>query len=254
MPRHKPVGKYRVAMAGRSVMRQWFKYWNYPRALSRYAVHFPWPIHWKEYANDEFYFQYVEIVQPRADGPGEAYGQGALSALRRQVSGERFDALFFKLCYIDFRDKRIRDEGTRKELFGRMRTLLEKVHAFAGEQGVPLIAGNALPVLAPAEHAQRLRREYNAWLAEYAARHRDTALFDQFGLLTDNGGRLRRELARGPFDNHLNDRAYAILDASLLRTLSGLRQKVRDGVTVTGPARTADASASTAPAASPGTP
>lgn len=251
MPKHKPEGKYRVAMAGRSVMRQWFKYWNYPRALSRYAVHFPWPIPWKEYAKDGFYFQYVQIVQPRADGPEKSYGQEALAALRRQVSGERFDALFFKLCYIDFQDKRIRDEGTLRELFGRMRNLLEKVHAFAGEQGVPLIAGNALPVLAPAEHAQRLRREYNAWLAEYAAKHRDTAVFDQFGLLTDSGGGLRRELARGPFDNHLNDRAYEILDESLLRTLSGLRQKVRNGVT--GPVPTADASASTAPAASPGT-
>lgn len=252
MPRHEPEGKYRVAMAGRSVMRQWFKYWNYPRALSRYAVHLPWPIPWKEYAKDGFRFRYVRIVQPRADGPGEAYGQEALSALRRQVSGEGFDALFFKLCYIDFRDRRIRDEGTRKEVFGRMRTLLEKVHSFAGEQGVPLIAGNALPVLAPTEHAQRLRREYNAWLAEYAAKHGDTALFDQFGLLTDGAGRLRRELARGPFDNHLNDRAYAILDESLFRTLSGLRRKVRDGIT--GPARTADATASTGPSASPGTP
>jgi len=84
-----PEGKFRVAMAGRSVMRQWFKYWNYPRALSRYAVHFPWPIPWKEYAKDGFYFRYVQIVQPRADGPGEAYGQEALAALRRQVSGER---------------------------------------------------------------------------------------------------------------------------------------------------------------------
>jgi hypothetical protein len=252
MPGKKPEGKYRVAMAGRSVMRQWFKYWNYPRALSRYAVHFPWPIPWKEYAKDGFHFQYVQIVQPSADGPGKSYGQEALDALGRQVSGEKFDALFFKLCYIDFRDKRLRDDGARNELFGRMRALLEKVHAFAGKQGIPFIAGNALPVLAPAEHAQRLRREYNAWLAEYAARHRDTALFDQFGLLTDGDGRLRRELARGPFDNHLNDRAYAILEASLLGTLSGLRRKVRDGVT--GPARTSDASASTAPAASPGTP
>jgi len=252
MSRSEPEGKYRVAMAGRSVMRQWFKYWNYPRALSRYAVHFPWPIPWREYAMDEYYFQYVQIVQPRADGPVEAYGQEALAALRRQVSGERFDALFFKLCYIDFRDKRIRDEAKRNELFGRMRTLLEKVHAFAGEQGVLLVVGNALPVQAPTEHAQRLRREYNAWLAEYAAKHRDIAVFDQFGLLTDGAGRLRRELARGPFDNHLKDTAYAILDASLLRTLSGLRQKVRIGVT--GPAPTADGSSSTAPAASPGTP
>jgi len=252
MSRSEPEGKYRVAMAGRSVMRQWFKYWNYPRALSRYAVHLPWPIPWKEYAKDEYYFQYVQIVQPRADDPGKAYGQEALAALRRQVSGQRYDALFFKLCYIDFQDKRIRDEGTRIELFGRMRTLLEKVHAFAREQGVPLIVGNALPVLAPAEHAQRLRREYNGWLAEYAAKSRDTAVFDQFGLLTDGSGGLRRELARGPFDNHLNDRAYAILEEPLFRTLSGLRQKVRNGVT--GPAPMADASASRAPAASPGTP
>ncbi|HEX9206398.1 MAG TPA: SGNH/GDSL hydrolase family protein, partial [Candidatus Deferrimicrobiaceae bacterium] len=220
-------------MAGRSVMRQWFKYWNYPLALSRYAVHFPWPIPWEEYAHGDFHFRYVQIVQPRADGPEDAYGQEALAALRRQVSGERFDALFFKLCYIDFRDRRLRDEETRKELFGRTKTLLEKVHSFAGEQGVALIVGNALPVQAPAEQAQRLRRDYNAWLAEYAAKHRDTAVFDQFGLLTDGAGRLRREFARGRFDNHLNDRAYAILEESLFRTLSGLRKKAKE-VTVTG--------------------
>jgi hypothetical protein len=192
----------------------------------------------------------VQIVQPRADGPEDAYGQEALAALRGQVSGERFDALFFKLCYIDFRDRHLRDEGTRKELFGRMKTLLEKVHSFAGEQGVALIVGNALPVQAPAEDAQLLRREYNAWLAEFAERHRDTAVFDQFGLLTDGAGRLRREFARGRFDNHLNDRAYAILEESLFRTLSGLRKSGRE---ITDPAPPADASASTAPAVFPGT-
>lgn len=250
MRKHLPEGKYRVAMAGRSVMRQWFQYWNYPLVLSRYAVRFPWPISWKEYAHGDSHFRYVQIVQPDADGPENAYGQEALAALRRQVSGEQFDALFFKLCYIDFRDQRVRYEGTRKELLTRMQSLLEKVHAFAGEQGVALIVGNALPVQAPAELGQRLRREYNAWLAEYAAKHGDIAVFDQFGLLTDDAGRLRRDFARGRFDNHLNDRAYAVLEEALFRTLTGLRRKRKE---VTGPAPGADASASTSPAASPGT-
>ena len=251
MQTHTPEGKYRVAMAGRSVMRQWFQYRNYPPVLSRYAVRFPWPIPWREYAKEDFHFRYVQIVQPDPEGPVDAYGREALAALRRQVGGERFDALFFKLCYIDFRDRRLRDDGTRKELLGRMQTLLEKVHAFARERGMALLLGNALPVQAPTEHGQRLRREYNAWLAEYGAKHGDVAVFDQFGLLTDDAGRLRRDFARGRFDNHLNDRAYAVLEEALFRTLAGLRRKRKE---VTGPAPGADASASTAPAASPGTP
>ena len=57
-----------------------------------------------------------------------------------------------------------------------------------GGQDVHLGLGQALLghglhdlVAAPAELGQRLRREYNAWLAEYAAKHGDIAVFDQFG-------------------------------------------------------------------------
>jgi len=46
---------------------------------------------------------------------GPSYGRETLASLRRQVEGKRYDALFFKFCFVDFRDKRLKDEKTKKE-------------------------------------------------------------------------------------------------------------------------------------------
>ncbi len=210
---------YRVAMAGRSVMGHWFKFWNYPDLLSRYAIYIPWPLPYDRYEKDEYRFDYVRIVPPDPEATPARYGERTLASLRRQVEGKGYDALFFKLCFVDFRDRKLKDESRKKELFEGMRSLIGDVHAFVREEKAKLIVGNALPVLRAGEHAQRLRREYSEWVAEYAARNPDTSVFDFFGILSNENGLLHRSLARNAFDPHLNKKAYSILEEELFSRL-----------------------------------
>ena len=118
--------------------------------------------------------------------------------------------------YYDFRDRKLKDEITKQKLFDGMKSLITDVHAFAREERAKLILGNALPVLKPGEYAQRLRREYNEWIGECAERSGDIAVFDFFGLLSDDKGTLRADLARNLFDPHLNKKAYSILEKGLV--------------------------------------
>jgi hypothetical protein len=216
-------GKYRVAMAGRSVMGHWFKFWNFPEMLSRYAIYFPWPIPYRVHTKGPYRLEYVRIVPPNPDQANPSYGKETLSSLCAQVGGKRYDAVFFKFCFVDFRDRKLNDEITMQQLFDGMKTLISDVHAFAREEKAHLILGNALPVLKPGKYAQRLRREYNAWIGEYAGRSGDIAVFDLFGLLADDQGSLRTDLARNPFDPHLNKKAYSILEKELDIRLSEVR-------------------------------
>lgn len=213
-------GECRVAMAGRSVMGHWFKFWNFPDILSRHAIYVPWPLPYKEYAKDGYRFEYVRISPPHAGRGRSPFGRETLASLRRQVEGKRYDALFFKLCFVDFRDKQLKDEGEKEELFDGMKSLIEQVHAFARQEKANLILGNALPVLKAGETAQRLRREYNEWIGRYAGGNPDTSVFDFFGLLSDEHGSLVPELARNSFDPHLNKKAYTILEKELFSRLS----------------------------------
>jgi hypothetical protein len=216
-------GKYRVAMAGRSVMGHWFKFWNFPEMLSRYAIYFPWPIPYRVYTKGPYRLEYIQIVPPNPDRADFFYGKETLSSLRAQVGGKRYDAVFFKLCFVDFRDRKLNDEITMQKLFDCMKTLISDVQAFAREEKASLILGNALPVLKPGKYAQRLRREYNEWIGEYAGKSGDIAVFDLFGLLADDQGSLRTDLARNPFDPHLNRKAYSILEKELDIRLSEVR-------------------------------
>ena len=216
-------GDFRVAMAGRSVMGHWFKFWNFPEMLSRYAIYFPWPIPYQVRVKGRYRLEYVRIVPPNPDHANPSYGKKTLSSLRAQVGGKRYNAVFFKLCFVDFRDRKLKDEITKQKLFDGMKSLITDVHAFAREERAKLILGNALPVLKPGEYAQRLRREYNEWIGECAERSGDIAVFDFFGLLSDDKGTLRADLARNLFDPHLNKKAYSILEKELDIRLSELR-------------------------------
>lgn len=218
--KRKEDGLYRVAMAGRSVMGHWFKFRNFPDLLSRYAIYIPWPIPYAVYAKDPYRFEYIRIVPPDPDAANARYGRETIASLRRQVEGKGYDALFFKLCFVDFRDRTLKDENAKKRLFEGMKSLIEQVHAFAGEENANLIVGNALPVLKAGEHAQQLRREYNEWIDGYAGRNPDVSVFDFFGLLSDENGKLIPDLARNAFDPHLNREAYSILEKELLSRLS----------------------------------
>ncbi len=218
----KKDGPCRVAMAGRSVMGHWFKFWNFPDLLSRYAIYVPWPIPYERHEKNGFRFHYVRIDPPDPGAAPARYGEETLASLRRQVEGKGYDALFFKLCFVDFRDRKLNSESEKKHLFEGMRSLIGNVHAFARGEKSKLLIGNALPVLRPGEYAQQLRREYNEWIGEYALRNPDTIVFDFFGMLSNENGLLRREMARNAFDSHLNREAYAILDTALLSRLSAL--------------------------------
>ena len=219
----KKDGECRVAMAGRSVMGHWFKFWNFPDILSRYAIYFPWPVPYKEYVKDGYRLEYIRISPPHAGRGTPFFGQETLASLRGQVEGKRYDVLFFKLCFVDFRDKNLQDERTKEELFEGMKSLIEQVHAFARGEKANLVLGNALPVLKAGEYAQRLRREYNEWISGYAGRNPDTSVFDFFGLLSDETGKLIPNLARNAFDPHLNKKAYTILEKELFSRLSDFR-------------------------------
>src|SRR4030067_1907510 len=140
-----------VVWVCRSVMGDWFKFWNFPDLLRRYAIYLPWPVSYKEYAKDGYRFEYIRIVPPDGGQGGPSYGRETLASLRRQVEGKRYDALFFKFCFVDFRDKRLKDEKTEKGLFEGMRSLVGHVHAFAPGGDASLIPGNALPVLRAGE-------------------------------------------------------------------------------------------------------
>jgi hypothetical protein len=191
--------------------------------LSRYAIYFPWPIPYQVHTKDRYRLEHVRIVPPDPDQANPSYGKKTLSSLRAQVEGKRYDAMFFKMCFVDFRDRKMKDEITKQKLFDGMTSLITDVHAFAREEKAKLILGNALPVLKPGEHAQRLRREYNKWIEEYAGRSGDIAVIDLFGLLAGDQGTLRADLARNPFDPHLNKKAYTILEKELDIRLSELR-------------------------------
>src|SRR4030067_325046 len=91
-------GEYRVAMAGRSVMGDWFKFWNFPDLLSRYAIYLPWPVSYKEYAKDGYRFEYIRIVPPDGGQGGPSYGRETLAYLPRAGEGRRDEPFFFKIC------------------------------------------------------------------------------------------------------------------------------------------------------------
>src|SRR4030066_1503962 len=58
-------GKFGVAMTGRSVMGHWFKFWNFPEMLSRYAIYFSWPIPYQVHPKGPYRLQYGRVVPPR---------------------------------------------------------------------------------------------------------------------------------------------------------------------------------------------
>jgi len=165
-------------------------------------------------------FDSIRIVPPDPDAANAHYGRETLASLRRQVEGKGYSALFFNLCFVDFRNRKLKDESMRKDLFEGMKSLIEQVRGFAREEKAKLIIGNALPVLKAGEHARRLRRKYNEWIREYAGRNPGIAVFDFFDILSNDNGRLHPCLSRNAFDPDLIKKAYSILEKELLSRFS----------------------------------
>jgi len=216
---YKPDGKYRIAMAGRSVMDQWFKYWNWPFFLHDYAVYREWPIPHTRYIKDRYYLEYIPIDSPHVKSDGKEYGARMFESIQNQVDEKKYDALFFKFCFVDFSDKNLNDADTESRQFKEMTSLVEKVYVFATEKNLKLILGNALPTETPGRYAQQLRLDFNNWVKQYVAAHPDIIPVDLFHPLTDDRGVMRAELARSPDDSHVNRKGYQLLDKELFDQL-----------------------------------
>lgn len=190
-------------MCGRSVLAGWFEHWGWdydPENPVRFSGH--------------------ELIYHEMDTP-PGIVDTALDVVR-EIARERGSALFFKLCFADFEGGD--EETARANLENNTRIVRVVADAATGE-GLPLILGNALPMVREYtdEWLTWNHREYNRFLAELAAAHPGRiAILDLYGTLASPGGWLRPEYALDPYDSHLNDAAYAALDPVLARLLGDL--------------------------------
>jgi len=145
-----PKGKIRIAMAGRSTMDHWFKSWNWPYPIHRYAIWRNWPIPYRKYAQGRYYFELLPVPGPSFSDNADENGGGMFETISRQADPKRYDALFFKYCFVDFGGKQMNEEG-RKAQLRQMENLVEKVHRLTKERGMKLLLGTALPVIDPGE-------------------------------------------------------------------------------------------------------
>lgn len=221
---YKPGGKYRIAMAGRSVMGGWFRYWNWPYPLKMHALYVAWPIPHRLYVKAGFYLEYVHIAPPSEDMERLGFGSRTMESLREQIPAGRYDALFFKFCFVDFGDRSIRTEADGETHLERLKQVTLDVHEFTKERKIRMILGNALPVLEQDAKGQWVRKEYNRWLLEYAKVNPDILVFDFFDPLTEGGDTLSGRNAMSPTNSHLSSEAYRSLDERFSETLKRLKR------------------------------
>lgn len=215
--------KFTIAMGGRSIMDQWFRFWNIPVILNKISVYKPWPIPYKKYVRDGIYLEYVPIAAPHKNvKQGLTYGQEMYDSLVKQVSGKKFDAVFFKFCFVDFDDRSITSDKAVETRLAQMTALIEMVYVYTQEQNIKLLLGNALPSLKPEVYAQQLRIQFNQWIKEYTNSHHDITIIDMYGILTDATGALKPDLALDATDSHLNEKAYRLLDQELFSKIKML--------------------------------
>lgn len=205
---HTPDGKMKVIMFGRSTMSLWFKHWNWPYPLRIKTTYKPWPIPYKMYSKGELYLEYFPVNGPKGNDPGELFGQKMLQSVREGLDSGRYDAAFFKFCFIDFPVK----DGERGERMEGLKSVVMKVHDMTSQRNMKLIVGNALPLPKPNEETLSLQKEYNSWLEDYASRNKDVLIFDLFRPITDKDGRLLMEYAHARGDHHPGEKAFALLD------------------------------------------
>lgn len=206
-------GRIRVAMAGRSTMQLWFKHWNWPYPLRIKTTYKPWPIAYRRYSTDKVHMVYLPLEGPKAGQPGSVFGERMIAGFERGLSGDHYDAAFFKFCFVDFS---VSDED-REERFGNLTGTIEKAREVAAKRGLKLIVGNALPLPEPSEATLRLQRDFNEWLRRFATSRDDVLVFDVFSLLADEKGRLHKGLAKSPDDPHPGEKAFAVLDKAFAR-------------------------------------
>jgi hypothetical protein len=175
-----------VTMNGRSVMEGWMKHWG-----------FKWegPVEKNGYLLD-----YKELdgndIAPSFAKNTEGLAPGSVT--------------FFKFCFVDFDGSNLRQRESE----------VEKVIQTAGERGLKLVIGNALPVRKQDGNPQMLGeyRQYNEFLRQKAAESQGVWVYDFYGVLAGPDGWLKPEYQTE--DSHPNDEAYGALDPSLFELLS----------------------------------
>lgn len=220
--------KYKVAMAGRSVTEQWFRRRTLPSILNKISIWREWPIPYDKYSDDGIYYERIAIPSPtkNREKPGYVYGGESYKEIVGGLSHEKYDALMFKFCFVDFDDGRIKNSDDVQNRFNEMTGFAKKIHGLARARGIKLVLGNAMPTLAPSQYGQSLRRKYNQWLNDYASHETDVVIVDLFGFLADDQGKLRKEYSFDLSDNdsHLNEVADKLYGESLKKAIGQVRK------------------------------
>jgi hypothetical protein len=206
---HSKEGKMKVIMFGRSTMSLWFKHWNWPYPLRIKTTYKPWPIPYKAYSQGNLYLKYFPVNGPERKKTGAEFGEKMLQSVRAGLDSGKYDASFFKFCFVDFPVEGNEEKKTR---LNDLKDVVIKVHTMTSQRNIKLIVGNALPLSKPNDVTLSLQKEYNSWLQEYAARNRDVLVFDLFGQLTEKDGRLIMDYIQAKGDDHPGDKAYTLLD------------------------------------------
>ena len=178
-----------ITMNGRSVMGGWMEHWGYD---------WEGPVE-----KDGYTLDYKELNADLA---------GIAESFRENVAGlPEGSVVFFKFCFADFYGDNL------SELEG----IIDEVIGIAGENGLRLILGNALPMGkgdAPSGVVSEYEG-YNSYLEEKASAG-DVWVYDFYGVLAGSDGFLSPEYDVG--DSHLNDTAYSTLDETFFGLLDSI--------------------------------
>lgn len=177
-----------VTMNGRSVMEGWMKHWGFnwegPVEKNGYLLDY------KELDGNDIAASFAKNTEGLAPG----------------------SVAFFKFCFVDFDGSNLRQRESE----------VEKVIQTAGERGLKLVIGNALPVRKQDGNPEILDEymKYNEFLRQKAAGCQGVWVYDFYGVLAGPDGWLKPEYETE--DSHPNDEAYSALDPSLFELLGAV--------------------------------
>ena len=224
---YSPKGNYSVAMAGRSVMGMWFRYWNIPSILNKLSIYKPWPVPFKKYQKGGVFLEYIPMEPPHrgVKDKGYEFGQEMYRTLKQQIDGKKYDALFFKYCFVEFDDRSIISKEKADKRFDEMTLLAKKVHKLAVEKKMKLILGNSLPSLKPGKFNQELRYRFNDWVDEYSSENKDVVMLDLFNPLIDSSGKLKEKYSIDLEDSdpHPNMEAFELVEEQLFHKIQQIK-------------------------------
>ena len=187
-----------IWMSGRSVMAGWFEYWGGDVES---------PLKRKGYT-----LVYKELYEPPEI-------VDSVEVYLKDV-GSKKPVIFFKLCFADFVGGT--RQGASQNLAEHKEYIQDVYDLVVGKYNLKLLIGNGLPQVANDTDDDLVwnYERYNQWLDNFANEHKDeVAIFDFYGLLTDDSGSLKAEYAVDTYDSHLNSKGYAALEGQFFEFL-----------------------------------